>query len=300
MSDEVTGYPGAPPDWYPDPAGGPGKRWWDGYAWTDGVVLPTQPPAPPTGAPAPGTTTGYGTTRYATPTQGNAPVLLDGELRISQLARAAVVIIGIYYLWEFINLQLESSLYRSIGHQYHRMIIASENNQPVPHLDFSNHANSGLVALGGLLGLAAIGAVVVACMWQYRAASTAVRWATRPSIRPDGASGAGSSRSSPSGCPIRPYGTACPPTIPTAGWSGPSGPSSSAKLCSPWRPSWPRSPPRRSRWSSRSPERCSASGCCPPLPASSPPSPWPTGTPSVVRPEEPPCRGSFTNIQLFT
>ena len=46
-----------------------------------------------------GTTTGYGTTRYATPTQGNAPVLLDGELRISQLARAAVVIIGIYYLW---------------------------------------------------------------------------------------------------------------------------------------------------------------------------------------------------------
>jgi|HubBroStandDraft_6_1064221.scaffolds.fasta_scaffold20228_3 hypothetical protein len=173
MSDEVTGYPGAPPDWYPDPAGGPGKRWWDGYAWTDGVVLPTQPPAPPTGAPAPGTTTGYGATRYATPTRGNAPVLLDGELRISQLARAAVVIIGIYYLWEFINLQLESSLYRSIGHQYHRMIVARENNQPVPHLDFSNHANSGLVALGGLLGLATIGAVVVACMWQYRAASTA-------------------------------------------------------------------------------------------------------------------------------
>jgi hypothetical protein len=100
-------------------------------------------------------------------------VLLDGELRISQLARAAVVIIGIYYLWEFINLQLESSLYRSIGHQYHRMIVARENNQPVPHLDFSNHANSGLVALGGLLGLATIGAVVVACMWQYRAASTA-------------------------------------------------------------------------------------------------------------------------------
>ncbi len=54
MSDEVTGYPGAPPDWYPDPAGGPGKRWWDGYAWTDGVVLPTHPPAPPTGASAPG------------------------------------------------------------------------------------------------------------------------------------------------------------------------------------------------------------------------------------------------------
>jgi hypothetical protein len=285
MSDEVTGYPGAPPDWYPDPAGGPGKRWWDGYAWTDGVVLPTQPPAPPTGAPAPGTTTGYGATRYATPTRGNAPVLLDGELRISQLARAAVVIIGIYYLWEFINLQLESSLYRSIGHQYHRMIVARENNQPVPHLDFSNHANSGLVALGGLLGLATIGAVVVACMWQYRAASTARALGYAAKHSPGWGVGCWFVPIVALWMPYQALRDCLPPTIPTAGWSGPSGPSSSAKPCSPWRPPWRRSPPRRSRWSSRCPERCSASGCCPPLPASSPPSRWPTGTPSVARPE---------------
>ena len=36
---EHSGYPGAPPGWYPDPAGGPGQRWWDGYAWTEATVL---------------------------------------------------------------------------------------------------------------------------------------------------------------------------------------------------------------------------------------------------------------------
>ena len=37
---EHSGYPGAPPGWYDDPAGGPGQRWWDGYAWTRGHRAP--------------------------------------------------------------------------------------------------------------------------------------------------------------------------------------------------------------------------------------------------------------------
>ncbi|WP_369132611.1 phospholipid scramblase-related protein [Modestobacter sp. I12A-02662] len=36
--------PTPPPGWYPDPAGGPGTRWWDGRGWTEHVQ---QPPAPP-------------------------------------------------------------------------------------------------------------------------------------------------------------------------------------------------------------------------------------------------------------
>jgi uncharacterized protein YxjI len=34
-----------PPGWYPDPAGGPGTRWWDGTSWTEHVQQPA-PPAP--------------------------------------------------------------------------------------------------------------------------------------------------------------------------------------------------------------------------------------------------------------
>jgi hypothetical protein len=30
----------APIGWYPDPAGGPGRRLWDGAAWTDHVWVP--------------------------------------------------------------------------------------------------------------------------------------------------------------------------------------------------------------------------------------------------------------------
>ena len=38
------------PGWYPDPAGGPGERWWDGIAWS-GETRPASPltrPLPPT------------------------------------------------------------------------------------------------------------------------------------------------------------------------------------------------------------------------------------------------------------
>jgi hypothetical protein len=47
VNDDASGYPGAPPGWYADPAGGPGQRWWDGYAWTEATVLPNVPPPPP-------------------------------------------------------------------------------------------------------------------------------------------------------------------------------------------------------------------------------------------------------------
>jgi hypothetical protein len=51
MSDDGTGNPslsGAiPAGWYPDPAGGAGKRWWDGARWTESVRLPEEPQLAP-------------------------------------------------------------------------------------------------------------------------------------------------------------------------------------------------------------------------------------------------------------
>lgn len=36
-----------PAGWYPDPAGGEGKRWWDGRTWTANVQEPEATPPPP-------------------------------------------------------------------------------------------------------------------------------------------------------------------------------------------------------------------------------------------------------------
>lgn len=32
---------GPPPGWYPDPAGQPFRRWWDGVKWTEHADMPT-------------------------------------------------------------------------------------------------------------------------------------------------------------------------------------------------------------------------------------------------------------------
>lgn len=45
-----------PPGWYPDPAGRPGYRWWDGSAWTESVSPAT--PAPGAGSAKPVTAIG--------------------------------------------------------------------------------------------------------------------------------------------------------------------------------------------------------------------------------------------------
>ena len=35
------------PGWYPDPAGGPGKRYWDGQQWGEEILTASPPARPP-------------------------------------------------------------------------------------------------------------------------------------------------------------------------------------------------------------------------------------------------------------
>ena len=63
--------PPPPPGWYPDPAGQPGTRWWDGHGWTDHVqqaAPPSPHPAPQSAPqPAPQGRTGGGPSLYEQP-----------------------------------------------------------------------------------------------------------------------------------------------------------------------------------------------------------------------------------------
>jgi Protein of unknown function (DUF2510) len=56
MSDPLWGTGDTPaqatPDWYPDPSGTGGERWWDGNQWTDHVRPPAPIPAYGAAAPA--------------------------------------------------------------------------------------------------------------------------------------------------------------------------------------------------------------------------------------------------------
>jgi len=172
VSDEQAGYPGAPPGWYADPAGGPGQRWWDGYAWNEAVITPATPPAPPSGLP------------HAPPhVPPNAPwiaaqarlvsaatsQLVANELGMVQIASVAVAIPSIHYAVDFFVQQAQAAQFHAIGDNFRVMWHAAQNNQPVP----SFNETTSLSWLTGLFVLFALVSVVLACVWQHRAASAA-------------------------------------------------------------------------------------------------------------------------------
>ncbi|HEX3793812.1 MAG TPA: DUF4328 domain-containing protein [Acidimicrobiales bacterium] len=189
MTEIPTGYPGAPPGWYPDPAGGPGQRWWDGYAWTDTVVLPEPPPppnlpppppshlAPPPNLPPPppAAVAHPGWTAVPPRPHPNAasPSLVEGlvrhELLMTRFARRAAAMPAIYFIVSLIFQQVDASQLRTYGHQFHLIYEAAQNNQPTP--TFSN--TPALNPVTPLLGLLTLAAIIVACIWQFRAASAA-------------------------------------------------------------------------------------------------------------------------------
>lgn len=169
---EHGGYPGAPPGWYADPAGGPGQRWWDGYGWTEATVLPQQAPPPPwAGAAAP-----QGPASQVAPwavaserlSAFNTTQEVDEERRIAPTARFAVAMPAVYYLVSLILQRVNADQLRSAGHQFRvDWHDAQHGITPPPY-----HApGNSFTPIGLLVGVVTLAAVVVACIWQHRAAS---------------------------------------------------------------------------------------------------------------------------------
>ena len=172
MSDDSAGYPGAPPGWYADPAGGPGQRWWDGYAWTEATALPAAPPPPPASAyPSnlPPPPPAYGAPQPWLPAARNARDLVGEELRISRWARIAIAFPAILILVDLIGWVATASQWRNFGHQFNVALNAAQNHQTAPVLTAPD-PYGGFSAVLLLFGIAAI---VVECVWQFRAASAA-------------------------------------------------------------------------------------------------------------------------------
>ena len=133
---DQSGYPGAPPGWYPDPAGGPGQRWWDGYAWTESTVLPQQPPPPPwaSASPPQGPPTtiapwAEASQRLSTFTTAS---LVDNELRLAPLARFAVALPAVYFLVNLIENRINAQALLNAGHQFRADFHDAEVGKTAP------------------------------------------------------------------------------------------------------------------------------------------------------------------------
>jgi Domain of unknown function (DUF4328)/Protein of unknown function (DUF2510) len=167
-----SGYPGAPPGWYPDPAGGPGQRWWDGYAWTEATVLPQLPApppwagaAPPQGLPTVPAPWAVASERLNTHTTTQR---VDDELRMVPVARFAVAMPGVYFLVSLLLQRANADQLRSAGHQFR--VDWTDAQRGVTPPAYHSPTNS-FTSLGLLVGVLTIAAVIVACVWQHKAAT---------------------------------------------------------------------------------------------------------------------------------
>jgi hypothetical protein len=166
VSDQQSGYPGAPPGWYGDPAGGPAQRWWDGYAWTEALAQPSQPVHP---APASTPPWAAASAHYAA---SNTAALVSRELSITPAARLALAYPGVSSLLLLLFARVNASQLRNVGHQFHLSMLASQHNLPAPAITVPP-LNGPVGAIVSFNWLISIVAIVLSLVWQHRAASAA-------------------------------------------------------------------------------------------------------------------------------
>ena len=92
---------------------------------------------------------------------------MDGELSIVPVARVAVVMPAVYYLVNLVVQQVNADQLRAIGHQFRVDWHDAQNGiTPPPY-----HGSGDFGPVNLLVGMVTLVAVVVACIWQHRAAS---------------------------------------------------------------------------------------------------------------------------------
>jgi hypothetical protein len=137
-------------------------------------------PAPVWSAAPPG----YGAAWHPGTVYQGAPdvsSLVGNELRISRAGRLALAFPGIACLANLIVGVANASQWRNFGHQFHLALQAAQNQQPAPVVT----APHSFSAISSVLTLCSIAAIVVVCVWQFRAA-TAARALRLPATRSPG------------------------------------------------------------------------------------------------------------------
>ncbi len=142
----------------------------------------------------------------------NTGKLVADELGTVPIARIAVVMPAVYYLVNLIVERVNADQLRAVGHQFRVDWHDAQNGiTPPPY-----HGPSGFSTVSLVVGVLALAGVIVACVWQHRAAS-AGRALGMPSRRsPPGASVHGSCRWSTCGCRTPPSATVYRRATPTA------------------------------------------------------------------------------------